>query len=235
LIEARHRATSPKRRLKPAAFLAPAVIVVLGLVAFLVFRGGDGAGGGIFGGGPDDTIPTLEFKIAKAAAVPTTQTAAKELSGAADQVATEVAQTMTDLYTAAFLDPGNWRENSYDDVWAMFEGGAQPTAEQSVATLTLGSTAGDVYEQMARPKGKVRVKVLTDADDRPTTAVAIVTFTAHATGKDGTLTLIVSKGQYFLQHGSDGWTIYSFSVGRDDEERVPTPGPSGGTPSAVAS
>lgn len=235
LSEGRHRpTTSQQRHLPPALWIVPAALVALGVVLFLVLRSG-GAGGGILGGGtPDDTIPKLTFHTSKVIAVPVTDKKASELEHVARPVATAVARSMTALYTEAFLDPSNWRDGSYDNVWPLFDERAAAAAQQQGQTLTLGTSAGDTYETVGRPKGKVAVKVLMDEKDLAATAVAIVKFQALATGKDGTLTMIVSKGQYFLRPGSDGWTVYSFSVSRHDEERVPKPGPSG-SPSAVSS
>jgi hypothetical protein len=214
--------------------VVPVIVLVVGFLGFLAFRGG-GGGAGIFGDhGASDVTPPLELRLTKAAAIPTTDTKADQLSASARDVATQVTQTIHDLYTAAFLDPGNWRDGSYDAVWAMFDEGSRASAEQNVETLTAGTAAGDTFDEIARPGGKVSVKVLTDSKDQPATAVAIVTFVAHASGKDGTFTAIVSQGQYFLKQTPDGWVIYSYSVGRKDHAEVPSPGPSG-TPPAVAS
>lgn len=214
--------------------VVPVALIVVGAVAFFVLRGGD-AGGGIFGGdGGNEAIPTLELRTTKTIAVSTTATSAKKLEAPASAVAKKVTDAMNRLYTAAFLDPANWRDDSYDGVWAMFDQSARASAQQGVDTLTLGSSAGDTYDSVAEPKGKVEVKVLMNEDDQPATAVAIVQFTAIATGKDGTETLVVSEGQYFLNAVSGGWAIYSYSVGRDDHEIIPEPGPSG-SPSAVSS
>jgi hypothetical protein len=213
--------------------VVPAVLVVAGAVAFFALR--DGGGDGIFGGdGGNETIPTLELKTTKATAVSTTTTPAKKLEAPASTVAKKVAGAMNRLYTAAFLDPANWRDDSYDGVWAMFDQSARGSAQRGVDTLTLGSTAGDTYDSVTGPKGKIEVKVLMNEDDQPATAVATVQFTARATGKDGTETLVVSEGQYFLNAVSGGWAIYSFSVRRDDHEIIPKPEPSG-SPSVVSS
>ena len=71
---------------------------------------------------------------------------------------------MTSLYTEAFLDPANWRGGSYDQVWPPFDGGSQAAAEQDGGALTLGTTAGDTYDTVDQPKGKLNVKVLMDRE-----------------------------------------------------------------------
>lgn len=207
--------------------VVPAVLIVAGAAAFFALRGG--RADSIFGG-RNETIPKLELTTAKAVAVPTTATPSKKLKAPASAVAKDVTDAMDALYTAAFLDPGNWRDGSYEDVWAMFEEGARAAAEKEVQVLTLGAEAGDTYESVGEPMGKVEVKVLMSKNDRPATAVATVVFTATAAGEDGTQTQIVSKGQYFLERVSGAWTIYSYSVRRQDQGIVPTPGPSGGSP-----
>lgn len=214
-------------------WIVPAALVVLGAVLFLVLRGGGGAGG-ILNLGPDNTIPAFDFKIGKATPISVAKADAKPLASSAKDAAAQVTKTMTTLYTEAFLDPVNWRGGTYDQVWSLFDSSSQAAAQQEGATLTLGTTAGDTFEKVDQPRGKVSVKVLLDEKDQPATAVAIVKFTAVGTNKDGTMTLIVSSGQYFLRPGADGWRIYAFEVSRSDHEKLPKPGPSG-SPSAVAS
>lgn len=213
-------------------WIVAAALVALGLVLFLVLRDGGGVPG-VLGGGEDDTIPAFDFRVARTVPVSVAQSDAKQLAGAAEAVSVPVTDTMTLLYTEAFLDPANWRDGSYEEVWPLFDGGSQAAAQEDGDTLTLGTTAGDRFEKVDRPRGKITVKVLLDEADEPVTAVAIVTFQALATGKDGTDTLIVSIGQYFLRETPEGWLVYSFSVSRDDQASMPTPGPSPSTMSVA--
>jgi hypothetical protein len=133
---------------------------------------------------------------------------------------------MTELYKEAFLDPANWRDGSYDEVWPVFLDSAVGPAQQDVATLTVGSGGGEAYTKIADPKGRLNVKVLLNDKDQVATAVAIVKFSAVGTRKDGKLTVFHSSGQYFLRPGGDGWQVYSFDVKRDDSVHTP-PSPSG--------
>ena len=205
-------------------WIVPAVLVV-GMLVLAVFKGL--TGGSLLGNGPDNTIPPFDFKVTKAIPFLVTDKDSTQFAGRAQEVANEVGKTMTALYTEAFLDPKNWRDGSYDDVWPAFDEGSRTSAEQDGETLTLGATAGDTYDKVTRPQGWVKVKVLLNKDDQPSTAVAIVKFTAYGTGKDGTFTQIVSNGQYFLRPNGDGWTVYAFQVRRGDHETAPKPGPSG--------
>jgi hypothetical protein len=214
-------------------WIVPTAVVVLGVVLFLVFRGG-GGGGGLLDGS-DDTIPAFDFRLGRAVPVLVTHNNPKKFDPTATDVGTQVGDTMTDLYTDAFLDPANWRDGSYDEVWPLFEEGSQAAAQQEETTLTLGPTAGDQFDKVDQPVGTLNVRVLLDRENQPVTAVAIVKFKALASAKNGTTTAVVSTGQYFLQSVSDGWLVYAFSVSRDDHEVViPSPGPSA-SPTAAAS
>lgn len=213
-------------------WVVPAVVVVLGLVALFLVRDGDG--GGILGGGPDNTIPEFAFALTKTTPISVKTEDPRDLTAPAEQAAAEVEGTMTELYTEAFLDPANWREGSYDEVWPLFDEAASAAAQGDVEILTIGATAGDGFDTVQPARNRLTVTVLLDADGNPATAVAVVRFTATAEGKDGALTAIVSAGQYFLEDTAGGWRIVSYSVDRDDHEKVPKPGPSA-TPSAAAS
>jgi len=206
-------------------WIVPTALVALGVVLFLLFRGGGGDGGLL--DGSDNTIPAFDFRLARAVPVLVTHNNPTKFDATATDVGTQVGDTMTDLYTEAFLDPANWRDGSYDEVWSLFEEGSQAAAQQEGATLTLGPTAGDRFDKVDQPLGTLNVRVLLDRSNQPVTAVAIVKFKALASAKDGTTTAVVSTGQYFLRSVSDGWLVYAFSVSRDDHEVViPSPGPS---------
>jgi hypothetical protein len=223
------RGAHQKRR-NPALILIPLALVAGAVVLFFVLSGGgDGGGGGIFGGGDDPQTPPFDFTVGKTVAVPTGEkTKPEDLAPAAQEASAAVVPVMDQLYTEAFLDPDNWQNGEYDEVWEVFESGALPTAQQSVETLTLGTTAGDTYETVEPTSGKVRFKVLFDADGNPVSVVAIVEFEALGARKDGTYTSVISQGQYFLRDTGDGWKVYSFSVKRADTEAAPpTPAPSG--------
>ncbi len=213
-------------------WIVPTALVALGIVLFLLLRGG-GSGGGIIGG-PDNTIPAFDFRLTKAIPILVTNHKPTQFDSAAQDVAGQVGATMTMLYREAFLDPANWRDGSYDEVWPLFEDGSQAAAQQDGTTLTLGPSAGDQFDTIDQPLGTLSVKVLLDRTNQPATAVAIVKFKALATAKAGAPILVVSTGQYFLRQTSDGWLVYAFSVSRDDHEVVPSPGPSS-SPTAAAS
>jgi hypothetical protein len=214
------RGANKKRRLPLAWLIVPVVLVAIG-VAILLARGGTGP---IIGGG-DEPAPPFDFIVKPATAIPTAPDADEAaLSASADEVAQEITPMIDDLYTNAYLDPSNWRHDDYEEVFTAFAPDAAATAEQSVETLTLGATAGDVFDTVDPGKSKLTYQVLFDPDGAPESAVVSVIFRATAERKNGTLLAIVSEGEFFLRQ-VDGWTITAFDVTRDDHEKEP-PSPS---------
>jgi hypothetical protein len=204
-------------------WIVPLVIVVLGALAFVLFGGGDG--GGILDSGPDNTIPAFDFAPGQTTAVSVTAEK-KQVPPGAETAATGVTSTLDTLYTEAFLDPANWRDGAYDEVWPLFADPAAGAAQQDTPTLTVGN-GGGAYTRIAEPKGRIQVKVLLNDEDQVATAVAVVRFKAVGTRTDGKETVFRSAGQYFLQADGDAWQVYSFSVDRDDAVREPRPSASG--------
>jgi hypothetical protein len=215
------RGANKKRRLPIALLIVPVVLVAIGVAILLALRGGAVP---IIGGG-DEPAPPFDFIVKPATAVPTAPDADEAaLSASADEVAQVITPAIDDLYTNAYLDPSNWRHDDYEEVFATFAHDADATAEQSVETLTLGTTAGDVFRTVDPGKSKLSYQVLFDPDGAPETAVVSVIFRATAERKDGTYLAIVSEGEFFLRQ-VDGWKITAFDVTRDDHETQP-PSPS---------
>jgi hypothetical protein len=223
------RGANKKRRLPLALLIAPVVLVAIGVAIALVLRGG---GGSIIGGG-DEPAPPFDFIVKPATAIPTAPDADEAaLSVSAGEVAQEITPTIDDLYTNAYLDPSNWRHDDYEEVVAAFAPHAAATAEQSVETLTLGATAGNVFDTVDPGKSKLSYQVLFDPDGEPETAVVSVIFRATAERKDGTYLAIVSEGEFFLSQIEDGWTITAFDVTRADHETKPPSPSTSASPSA---
>jgi len=215
------RGANKKRRLPLALLIVPVVLVAIGVAILLALRGG---GGAIIGGG-DEPAPPFDFIVKPATAIPTAPDADEAaLSASAAEVAQEITPMIDDLYTNAYLDPSNWRHDDYEEVFTAFAPDAAATAEQSVETLTLGATAGDVFDTVDPGKSKLTYQVLFDPDGAPESAVVSVIFRATAERKNGTYLAIVSEGEFFLRQ-VDGWTITAFDVTRDDHEKEP-PSPS---------
>jgi len=219
------RGADKKRRVPLAVLIVPVVLVAIGVAILLALRGG---GGPIIGGG-DEPAPPFDFIVKPATAIPTAPDADEaSLSASATEVAQEITPMIDDLYTNAYLDPSNWRHDDYEEVFTAFAPDAAATAEQSVETLTLGATAGDVFDTVDPGKSKLTYQVLFDPDGAPESAVVSVIFRATAERKNGTFLAIVSEGEFFLRQidgQGEGWTITAFDVTRDDHEKEP-PSPS---------
>jgi len=219
------RGANKKRRLPLALLIVPVVLVAIGVAILLALRGG---GGAIIGGG-DEPAPPFDFIVKPATAIPTAPDADEAaLSASAAEVAQEITPMIDDLYTNAYLDPSNWRHDDYEEVFTAFAPDAAATAEQGVETLTLGATAGDVFDTVDPGKSKLTYQVLFDPDGAPESAVVSVIFRATAERKNGTYLAIASEGEFFLRQvdgQGEGWTITAFDVTRDDHEKEP-PSPS---------
>jgi hypothetical protein len=224
------RASKKKRRTPIALLVIPVAVVAIVVVLILTLSGG-GAIPIVGGDDQDDAVPPFDFNVKKAVAVATVADAdLAALTTSAEQVGAEITPTIDDLFTNAYLDPSNWREGDYEEVFAAFSPEALPAAQEHVETLTLGAAAGDVFEGVEPEKGTLAFDVLFDPEANPRTAVVNVHFVALGERKDGTFVKLVSDGQFFLED-LDGWTITAFDVTRNDREAKP-PSPS---PSASAS
>lgn len=209
-------------------FIVPIVLVIVGIVILLILRGGDVP---IIGGQAEPT-PTFDFKVKGATAIATAADADHAaLHARARQTADEITPTIDDLFTNAYLDPSNWRDGDYEEVFAAFAPDAAATAEGSVEVLTLGADAGDVFDAVDPGKSTLSYEVLFDPEGSPATVVVTVTFRATGERKDGTSLAIVSQGELFLRK-IDGWKITAFDVTRDDHvHQRPSPAASA-SPSA---
>jgi hypothetical protein len=211
--------------------IVPTVIVLVGVgVFFLLTNRSDGGQGPLVT--PPTTVPAFNFKVTKTEVFPTNATDPKKLQGATSSVAKTVSAALSDMYQWAYLDPSNRSDGSYDEVWNYFTEPIAAKARADESTLTLGANAGDEFSDVQPGRGAMQVEVLTDKKNKPSTAVAIVKFTAHATGTDNAATTIVSGGQYFLQPAAGGWRVTGYKVLRKDHEK--TSPNAGATPSAGA-
>ncbi|MGZ8596467.1 MAG: hypothetical protein ACXWYJ_12465 [Actinomycetota bacterium] len=230
-VQANRSARNSEHRKKSTVALIAIPLVLVLVAGGLVFLLTRGDGKIPFIGG-DDTPPVtpIEFKIRKTRAVATNEAA--DVDALAQQAATigqELTPMLNDLFTNAFLDPDKWKDGDYAEVWDRFADDARASAEQSVETLTIGATAGDVYDEIEPTKGSLEFDVLFDQEDTPTSVVVKFRFYAFGTRSDGTYTAIISHGQLFL-NDSGSWEISAFDVKRGDRAAEspgpPTPGPS---------
>lgn len=230
---AARRTTTRKRKLPLALLVVPVVLVALGVVLFLVLTGG--GGGGLIGiGDGDEDAPPFDFRVGRTLVEPTVADADEDaLQAEAEALTQEITPVLDDLFTNAFLDPANWRNGDYEEVFELFADGAAASAQSGVETLTLGASAGEVYESVAPTRGGLDYTVLFDQEGSPNTVVARVRFYALGERADGTYIAIVSAGQMFLRD-LDGWKVTAFDMRRNDRETTPpTPAPSGTSPATT--
>jgi hypothetical protein len=198
------------------------VVALVGVVVFSLSGGDSGPLGGIVG---DDTpeTPEFAFEIEKPKAVETsTKPDHKQAVATAQGPAEAVAQRIDDLYTAAFLDPGNWMDGEYDDVLDFFAGGASNAAEEQLDVLTAGPEAADAFDTIRPMPSTLKVHVLLDPEGVPRAVEGSARFVARGTGTAGQV-MLVSKGQFVFEKSDGEWMVVSFSVQRNDEEREPKP------------
>ena len=150
--------------------------------------------------------PDFAFKTTKVMAVPTRAgVKVTTLKTTAKSAAADIKKAMDTLYIGAFLDPGNWQEGSYGDVWDLFDKGASTEAQQQVDTLTAGTGAGDTFDAIVPVTGSLKTKVLFDQKDQPFSVVAIVHFEATGSGKDGRDLADEQRGSVRVPAG--GWSV----------------------------
>lgn len=235
MAEGRHQPSS--RRIKPAFLIAGGIGALVVIAGILILATGGSDSPLVPGDHSMAPTPAFSFKVSKTLAVTTMPKADKmQAEQAAKPAAANAQKMLHDLYSAAFLDPDNWSNASYDTAFAAFSDGAKAHAMKQVNVLTAGNAAGDTYSDIQPDKATMRTKVLMDLKNQPYATVGTVTFTATATKKDGSgAVMLVSKGQYILQKAGNGWAITAFSVDRQDTPvKVKTPA-SGSSPTAGAS
>jgi hypothetical protein len=240
LAEAQHAAQAPRR--KPVAIvLAVVAVLAVGGLAFALTGGNDGPLGPLVPGTgePDRVTPEFAFREGKAQAVATVAAqSAKQLDAEAQRVSKETTTVIDDLYTAAFLDPDNWTNGTYDSAFEVFDEASGQEARSGLDALTAGASAGETFDDIQPGPSVIHSRVLMDAKGQAASVVARVTFTARAANTDGTITLLVSDGEFFLRPVDGEWKVVAFDVRRADKLNQPAPSASvsgSATPSGAAS
>jgi len=164
---------------------------------------------------------TFSFELDHVRARPITHTPAADLQDVASEAGTGVKETMDELYFRAFVDKGSWGD--YEAAFELFDGPAASRAQADAEVLTLGASAGDLFDAMSNATGTLAISVLTDEEDQPVTAVAEVQFAADAETKDGSSTEVVSSGSFFLRNVDGAWRIFAYRVDRADQAVAPSP------------
>ena len=224
----RSQRNARRRKTSSLLLVIPLLLVASAIGLFMFTRGGEASIPIPFIGNEPEPVPAFDFPPPQVGIEATSENANTDsLRETAEKAAGDVVPIMDQLYTEAFLDPNNWKDGEFDEVWELFDEIALPSAQSAVETLTLGVNAGDVYQSVEPGKGKLKVRALFDEDGNIVSMVALVSFEAYGAGKDGTYSNVVSSGQYFLRNTGDGWKIYSFDAKRlDSEAAPPKPAPS---------
>ncbi len=210
-----------KRRAPLALFVVPIVLIALGVGLVLFLTGNADVIEGVIPGGDDpEPVPEFDFKLSKVFVVGTAEDADQvALRPDAEATAQEIVPILSDLFTASFLDPNNWKDGDYASAFDLYSEAALPQAQtQGAETLTLGEDAGDTYADVQPRKGSVRFDVLFDREGAPFSVAAKVRFYATAELKDSTFVSIVSHGVLFLEQNGDGWEITAYDMKRNDRE-----------------
>ena len=198
------------------------VVAVLVAVVVLSLSGGDGPLGVIVGNDTPET-PEFAFDATKPKPVETaTKPDHQQAVAAAKAPAEAVTQQLDDLYTAAFLDPGNWMDGAYDDVLGLFADGARDAAEAQLDVLTAGPEAAEAFETIRPMPSTLKIHVLFDEAGVAQSVEGSARFVGMGTGTSGQV-MLVSKGQFIFEKSDGEWLVVSFSVRRNDEERQPKP------------
>ncbi|HEX7246732.1 MAG TPA: hypothetical protein VF351_01390 [Actinomycetota bacterium] len=219
MADGRHAATPSRKALLAIA----GALVVAALVGVIVvaLSGGDGPLD-VFDGDTPET-PAFAFEVTKPKPVETaTDPNHQQAVTAAEAPADAVAERIDDLYTAAFLDPSNWMEGSYDEILDLFDRGARDAAERQLDVLTAGPGAAGAFDTITPMPSTLKLHVLFDPAGLPQSVEGSARFVAKGTGADG-LVIFISKGQFIFEKSDGTWLVVSFSVRRSDEAREPKP------------
>lgn len=242
LAEGQHASESPRRT--PLIVVGGVAVVAIVVALIFAFTGGSDGPLGVVGGDTPET-PEFAFKVSKPIVITTrlipnpeapqptpsqVQAAKKKATAAALPAAKVAVDTLDTYYTAAFLDPANWQDAAYDEVFVAFSNQARAEAESQLEIMTAGSEAGSDYDTIVPLPSTVRTKVLLDPKGLPASVIGMANFEANGNGSGGKHT-IQSKGEFVLQKVDGEWTIVSFSVSRSDKEKNTSPS---GQPSGSA-
>ena len=222
----RHSAPTTRFRARAFVALGVALAAVVGTVLFFVMRGNKERAipdpTEIQSTTPAPGTPTFDFDVASVQGISASAEGEREaVDAVAEEAGDDIARLLSRMYSFGFLDRTNWQEGNYNEVYGYFTGDAQVAAQEEARSLTLGPNGGETYEDVPGASGTVKVKVLVDGDGNPATAIASTSFVAEAEAKDGKDTLLVSRGDFFMEATPAGWTIYGFDVDRFNQAAKP--------------
>lgn len=122
-----------------------------------------------------------------------------------------VRQTITGLYSAAFVDPALWQGGRFPSVLGFFAGEARQRAHRDLEDLTLGRAAAGLTA--VRPeRASLGVRFLVDAHRHPVAAVAGMRFVGAAITPDGGEIPLRHGGEYVLRPTGGRWLVVAYDV-----------------------
>ena len=204
------------------------ILVVLGVALFLLLGGKDSPLEAIsIRSATSRRVPTFEFTHVTSGYEATVAGANKDAQNkTSDEVATQVADPVTSLFQAGYVDPSSWGDaGAIED---LFTDEAQKQIDANIGVLTLGADAGNTYTSVQPSTSNLRVVTLTDGKGDALRALAEPEFTAIATHTDGTYSKITVTGTLFFVHDGNDWKIEAFSLNRDEK---PVEAPASASPS----
>jgi hypothetical protein len=192
--------------------LFAAALLLAALVAGGVWLGlrGEPPAATVPASSPTQDVPNFPFEVrlGQVRAVPVGAAVRRHRLAAPAQL---VRQTMTGLYSAAFVDPELWAGGRFPAVFDFFAGEARKRAHRDLEELTLGPAAADLAA--VRPgRASLGVRFLVDAHRHPVAAVVGMRFVGAAITPDGGEIPLRHGGEYVLRPTGGRWLVEAYDV-----------------------
>jgi hypothetical protein len=122
-----------------------------------------------------------------------------------------VRETLTSLYTTAFVEPSRWARGRFPQLGESFAGDARVESMRDVKDLTLGPTARRL--EAVRPRrARVNMRILVGAEGRPISTIALMEFRATGVGATVGDIPIRHHGRYVLRPVDGRWLVVAYEV-----------------------
>ena len=154
-------------------------------------------------------VADFQFELGKVGGASVEERAPEaELQEAAEQI----RDSLSDMYTVGFVDPGKWRNGSFPELYRAFVEEIEPKVREDLDNLSVGSDAANI-ESVDPISGRLSVRFLINAEQELIGATAHTTFAANATAaSDGGPVAIQHDGTYYLEPVDDLWLINAYDV-----------------------